>query len=277
MQQSTDVSDPSCQSGRAWVDEAIRRVEADANRSADTHLIRSASRCRPSGAIDLYLKDESTHPDRLAQAPAGPLAVPLRAVQRLDRRGHDGRRGVLGLDRGLRGLLRPDARPAVRRRHAAHRRAPEKIALIEFQGGRCHLVDDPTTMYAEAAPAGRRSRGGHYIDQFTYAERATDWRGNNNIAESIFEPDGAGAAPDARAGSWSAPGTGGTRATIGRYVRYRRHCDRSCASSTRRTRRSSQGWRSRRLRRTSPARARASRASAGRGSSRRSSPTSSTG
>ena len=25
------------------------------------------------------------------------------------------------------------------------------------------------------------------MDQFTYAERATDWRGNNNIAESIFE------------------------------------------------------------------------------------------
>ncbi len=28
--------------------------------------------------------------------------------------------------------------------------------------------------------------GGHYLDQFTNAERATDWRGNNNIAESIF-------------------------------------------------------------------------------------------
>ena len=28
--------------------------------------------------------------------------------------------------------------------------------------------------------------GGHYLDQFTYAERATDWRGNNNIAESVF-------------------------------------------------------------------------------------------
>ena len=28
--------------------------------------------------------------------------------------------------------------------------------------------------------------GGHYLDQFTYAERATDWRGNNNIAESMF-------------------------------------------------------------------------------------------
>jgi cysteine synthase A len=36
-------------------------------------------------------------------------------------------------------------------------------------------------------PADLRDRlGGHYVDQFTYAERATDWRGNNNIAESIF-------------------------------------------------------------------------------------------
>ncbi len=25
------------------------------------------------------------------------------------------------------------------------------------------------------------------MDQFTYAERATDWRGNNNIAEIIFQ------------------------------------------------------------------------------------------
>ncbi|VTN14537.1 Uncharacterised protein [Raoultella terrigena] len=24
------------------------------------------------------------------------------------------------------------------------------------------------------------------MDQFTFAERATDWRGNNNIADSIF-------------------------------------------------------------------------------------------
>ncbi|MGD8268331.1 MAG: hypothetical protein PVF55_09185 [Desulfobacterales bacterium] len=27
---------------------------------------------------------------------------------------------------------------------------------------------------------------GHYMDQFAYAEQVTDWRGNNNIADSIF-------------------------------------------------------------------------------------------
>src|SRR5882757_2496672 len=45
---------------RDWADEAIRRVEADANRSADTHLVPFP--LPPSWSVDLYLKDESTHP-----------------------------------------------------------------------------------------------------------------------------------------------------------------------------------------------------------------------
>src|SRR5206468_6907058 len=64
--------------------------------------------------------------------------------------------------------------------------------------------------------------GAHYLDQFTYAERATDWRGNNNIAESIFEQLGRERFP---VPTWVVvgAGTGGTSATIGRYLRYRRH------------------------------------------------------
>ena len=57
--------------------------------------------------------------------------------------------------------------------------------MIEFYGGRCHLVEDPTTIYQVAADLAASSDG-HYFDQITYAERATDWRGNNNIAESMF-------------------------------------------------------------------------------------------
>ena len=45
---------------RTWVHEAIARIEADFARSADTHLIRVELPAHPG--IDLYLKDESTHP-----------------------------------------------------------------------------------------------------------------------------------------------------------------------------------------------------------------------
>ena len=63
--------------------------------------------------------------------------------------------------------------------------------------------------------------GGHFLDQFTYAERATDWRGNNNIAESIFSQLALERHP---VPEWVVvgAGTGGTSATVGRYLRYRR-------------------------------------------------------
>src|SRR5438067_5087521 len=45
---------------RVWADEAIQRLEADANRSADTHL--HAFPLPVEWGIDLYMKDESVHP-----------------------------------------------------------------------------------------------------------------------------------------------------------------------------------------------------------------------
>jgi len=67
------------------------------------------------------------------------------------------------------------------------------------------------------------------MDQFTYAERATDWRGNNNIAESIFEQMSREEHP---VPAWivMSAGTGGTTATLGRYIRYRRLATRLCAA-----------------------------------------------
>jgi cysteine synthase A len=101
-----------------------------------------------------------------------------------------------------------------------------KVALIEAQSGRCHFVEESQQIYAEAERLARES-GGHYLDQFTYAERATDWRGNNNIAESIFTQmcEEQHPVPD-----WIVvgAGTGGTSATIGRYIRYRRYATRLC-------------------------------------------------
>jgi cysteine synthase A len=102
----------------------------------------------------------------------------------------------------------------------------EKIALIEAQGASCHLVEDPTTVYDEARRLAA-DRDGYYLDQFTYAERATDWRGNNNIAESIFSQMAQERHP---VPVWIVvgAGTGGTSATLGRYARFGRHHTRLC-------------------------------------------------
>jgi cysteine synthase A len=214
---------PASGDTRAWVSEAVRLLEADANRSADTHLHVFPL---PAGwGIDLYLKDESVHPTgslkhRLArslflygicngwvgegttivEASSGSTAVSEAYFARL-----------LGLPFIA---VMPDAT------------SPEKIALIEFYGGRCHLVGDPATIYEESRRIAAET-GGHYLDQFTYAERATDWRGNNNIAESIFEQLERERHP---VPAWIVvgAGTGGTSATIGRYLRYLRHPTRLC-------------------------------------------------
>ena len=167
-----------------WLSEAIRRVDADANRSADTHLHvfpmpdRVRRRPVPQGRV--------RPSDRVAEASARPLAVPLRAVQRLDHGGDDRGRGVERLDCGERGVLRPPARSAVRRRDAG----------VDEQGeGRAHRVLRRTVPLRRAGRrrCTRRGRAGSpprsagtTSTSSRYAERATDWRGNNNIAESIF-------------------------------------------------------------------------------------------
>ena len=101
-----------------------------------------------------------------------------------------------------------------------------KVALIESHGGRCHFVHNSSQVYAEAERVARET-GGHYLDQFTNAERATDWHGNNNIAESIYEQMAEEKYP---VPEWIVvgAGTGGTSATIVRYIRYRRHPTRLC-------------------------------------------------
>ncbi len=43
-----------------WINNAVRKIEADFQRSADTHLIKL--NLPNLQGIDIYLKDESTHP-----------------------------------------------------------------------------------------------------------------------------------------------------------------------------------------------------------------------
>jgi cysteine synthase len=203
---------------RAWVHEAIRRVEADANRSADTHLVPFPLSAFPD--VDLYLKDESTHPTgslkhRLARS------LFLYALCNGEIHEHttviEASSGSTAVSEAY--FARMLGLPFIAVMPAQTSR--EKIALIEREGGRCHLVEDPSTVYDVAAALAGQT-GGHYLDQFSYAERATDWRGNNNIAESIFDQLSMERHP---VPSWIVvgAGTGGTSATIGRYLRYRRH------------------------------------------------------
>ena len=202
---------------RAWVNEAVRRVEADGNRSADTHLVRVPLWSFPD--VDLYLKDESTHPTGSLKHR---LARSLFLYALCNGQIHEGTTiieassGSTAVSEAYFARLLELPFVAVMPRSTSR----EKIALIEREGGRCHLVDDPATVYDEAIRLAKAT-GGHYMDQFTFAERATDWRGNNNIAESIFEQMSLERFPVPR---WIVvgAGTGGTSATIGRYLRYRR-------------------------------------------------------
>ena len=66
------------------------------------------------------------------------------------------------------------------------------------------------------------------MDQFTNAERATDWRGNNNIAETIFDQMQPRRSIRSRRWIVVGAGTGGTASTIGRFIRYRGYDTRLC-------------------------------------------------
>ncbi len=203
---------------RSWTDEAIRIIEADYNRSADTHLIPVKLPALPG--IDLYLKDEASHPTgslkhRLARS------LFLYALC-------DGRIGpdtpVVEASSGSTAVSEAYFARMLGLKFVAvvpRSTAAAKIAEIEFHGGTAHFVDDANTVYQVAEDLAQKM-GGVYLDQFTYAERATDWRGNNNIAETIFEQMALEPHP---VPTWivCGAGTGGTSATIGRYIRYRRH------------------------------------------------------
>lgn len=208
---------------RDWAHHAIDLLQGDARRSADTHLVKPVFAGLPG--ISIYLKDESTHPTgslkhRLARSlflygicngRIGPRTTLVEASSGSTAVSEAYFAHLLGL-------------PFIAVTPAST--SSSKITAIERFGGRCHLVEKPAEVYAEAARLAEET-GGHYLDQFTFAERATDWRGNNNIAESIFSQMEAENHP---VPDWvvMSAGTGGTSATLGRYIRYRKLASRLC-------------------------------------------------
>jgi len=128
----------------SWVKNAINEINADYQRSADTHLIRLSLPAFPG--IQLYLKDESTHPTgslkhRLArslflyglcngwikegttiiESSSGSTAVSEAYFARL-----------LGL-------------PFIAVMPSCT--AKRKVEQIEFYGGRCHFVESACEIY----------------------------------------------------------------------------------------------------------------------------------
>lgn len=213
---------PDC-AEREWTRMAIARLQDDGRRSADTHLLKPLF--RGLRGIEVYLKDESTHPTgslkhrlgrslflygicngkirqntTLVEASSGSTAVSEAYFAQL---------------LGLRFI-------AV----MPHSTSRQKIEAIQSFGGECHFVDRANDVYDVAIRIARET-GGHYLDQFTNAERATDWRGNNNIAESIFHQMEGEEFPIPEWLVMSA-GTGGTSATLGRYIRYKNLATRLC-------------------------------------------------
>ncbi len=104
--------------------------------------------------------------------------------------------------------------------------SPRKLEAITAYGGVCHLVERGDQIYAEAK-ALAEALGGIYLDQFTYAERVSDWR-RDNVGAALFDQMHGQRHP---VPSWfvMSLGTGGTAATIGRFIRYRGHDTRLCA------------------------------------------------
>ncbi|MFD7011116.1 PLP-dependent cysteine synthase family protein [Rhodococcus jostii] len=200
---------------RFWLNEAVSKVVSDANRTSDTHLLSVP--LPPAWGVDLYLKDESTHPTgslkhRLARSLF--LYALCNGWIRPGKPVVEASSGSTAVSEAYFAQLIGVPFIAVMARSTSQ----QKTQLIERYGGQCHLVDDPRDVYDVAASLAR-DRGGHYMDQFTYAERATDWRGNNNIAESIFAQMAREPHPEP---AWivATAGTGGTSATIARYIHY---------------------------------------------------------
>ena len=217
-------STPSDIDARAWTVDAIARLHREAARSADTHLLHAAFPGLPG--IDFYFKDEASHPTgslkhRLARslflyALCNGRLLPGQPVV-------DASSGSTAISEAwfarLLGLSFTAVMPAST--------APAKIEAVHALGGHCELTGPHACPQARAREIA--ARGACFLDQFGLAERATDWRGNNNIAESIIgqlqrerfhEP------------AWivCGAGTGGTSATIGRYLRYRGMRTRLCVA-----------------------------------------------
>ena len=221
---STPSALASRRDDRDWTLAAIDCLHREAARSADTHLLHARFAGFPG--IDFYFKDEASHPTgSLKHRLARSLFLYALCNGRL-RAGQpvvDASSGSTAISEAwfarLLGLPFVAVMPACT--------APAKIDAVRALGGECELTGAGTCTQTRAREIA--ADGACFLDQFGLAERATDWRGNNNIAESIIEQLAREAHPQP---AWivCGAGTGGTSATIGRYLRYRGLATRLCVA-----------------------------------------------
>ena len=208
-------ADRCSESERDWVRAAVQALLQEGAAVADTPMHRLALPGMPR--IQLLLKDESVHPTgSLKHRLARSLFLYALCNGNL-RRGQpviDASSGSTAISEAWFARRLGIEFIAVMPRTTAQAKQREVIAL----GGRCELLAPGEDTAAHARELAR-SIDGCYLDQFGLAGSATDWRGNNNIAQSIIGQcrEHGVTAPD-----WivCGAGTGGTSGTIGRYMRY---------------------------------------------------------
>lgn len=200
---------------RLWASWALHRLQAEATRSGETPLIRLS--LPETWGIDLYLKDESR---QLTGSLKHRLARSLFRYALCN--------GWLGEKRPI--IDASSGSTAVSEAYFAQllglpftavmprTTSRAKVDRIKSFGGQWHLVDEATAIYAESARLAREY-GGVFLDQFTYAERASEWSGCTNIASSVLAQLTNERFPEP---TWVCvgAGTGGTSATFGRYFRH---------------------------------------------------------
>ena len=219
------ASTPAC---AKWLAGAIRRIEADYQRSADTHLIPL-----PLPASRRTASSSTSRTNRRTRPAASSTGWRARCFST--------RCATAGSREGTTIVEASSGSTAVSEAYFARllglpfiavmpsSTSPEKIAQIDVLRRPLPFRRARAARSTTRPARWRSASGGHYMDQFTYAERATDWRGNNNIAESMFQQMARERHP---VPAWIVvgAGTGGTSATIGRYVRYRCHDTQVCVA-----------------------------------------------
>jgi cysteine synthase A len=210
---------------RAWTAGAIRKLEDEAASTPDTPMLEL--HLPAFAGIRFLLKDESAHPTgslkhRLARSLflyalcSGRLRAGQAAI--------DASSGSTAISEAWFARMLGVSFTAVMPRSTSAAKQREVLAL----GGRCELLDEGEDTARHAAQLAEAT-GSCFLDQFGLAGAATDWRGNNNIAESIMRQCRQLMLADP---SWivCGAGTGGTSATIGRYLRYRGSAARLCVA-----------------------------------------------